>query len=164
MASETVSPQSDSNTTLEPAALYLDEKNRFEAAKTCYQQQATVLATMTKVDMQIINGYLAIQLLVTGWTAKEPVGSIGVRIGLSLIEVVLTMVAFGLLRNSKMRRGEVSLVVRKLNIVLGYSVEGAFLKGDIVQPFFDTHYWFSWFIAAMIGSLLGIGCIVWWPR
>jgi hypothetical protein len=165
MASATLSPQpEDSRAAFPPGALYLDDKSRFEAAKACYQQQTLLLTTMTKVDMQIISGYLATQFIIAGWTTKEMLGSMAVRLGLSLIEVVLTTAAYGAFWNSKTRRGEVSEVVRNLNRVLGYSVKGAYLEDVVVQREFKTHYWFPWHVAAMVGSVVGVGFVLWWPR
>jgi hypothetical protein len=147
-----------------PPPLYLDPKSRFEAAKACYQQQTALLTAMTKFDLQIISGYLAAQLLVAGWAAKEPICSLGAKIGLSLIELVLMTVAVRLFWNSKTRRSQVSEVVQNLNRVLGYSVKSAYLEGVVVQQEFEPRYWFPWYVVAIAGSVVGVGFVLWWPH
>jgi len=146
-----------------PAPLYADEKNRFEAAKMCYQQHVALLSTMTRFDLQIITGYLSIQFLVVGWAAKPPLPA-ATRLGLSLVDLALLLVAFVLLLMSRWRRKEVAGVVWKLNDALGFAVEGVYLGGRTVQRNEPVHYWWPWYVLAMISSASEVALIIWWPR
>ena len=65
-----------------------------------YQQHVALLSTIAKFDLQIITGYLSIQFLVAGWAAKEPLLA-AMKLGVSLVDLALLLVAFTLLRKSR---------------------------------------------------------------
>ena len=145
----------DSGTPPLNGSLPMDNKDRIEAAKAYYQQQVIILGTITRVDMQIITGYLAIQLLVGGWLAKtSPIPS-RVQLGLFILEVCLTVSTLSVFWHSRTRRKEISETIRHLNKALGYSSRGAYVAGEMIQEPRKTHFWFPWFCTAVLGGFVG---------
>ena len=84
-----------------------ERKLKFEALKLSYTTQTELLHRLTQIDLRIFSGYISVQLIFGGWSAKNPINSLPAQFGILLINVALTIVACGLLHNNYLRRKEV---------------------------------------------------------
>ncbi len=144
-----------------PKLLSDDQFNRFDAAKTLYLQQVSLLVTYTKIDLQIIGGYLGIQAFFAASILKAPLRSCAVQWSMTLVDVGCMGIAVYLLFRSKKRRQEVIDTVRRLNEVLGYSVEGVYLESVSINPNHKPKFWFWPYAAFLALSFAGMAVGIW---
>jgi hypothetical protein len=140
--------------------------HEFESLKLRYEDQVTLLRSLTAHDMRIFSGFITIQILLGGWISVHPVESVTVKVGLSIIDTVFALIAGSLLYNSYNRRKEVIDTVKNLNEALGYTEKNIYLKDKAINSSYKTktRFWFWWYIIgiafAWFGFLLVLDLII----
>jgi hypothetical protein len=82
--------------------------------------------------------------------------SIGLKVGLSVIDIGLAYVACALLRNSALRRKEVAAIVDNCAEALGYKTPGAFLEAEPLDVHLKLKLWKNYYYFGIAISLVGL--------
>ena len=137
-------------------SMELDKEMKFEALKLRYDDHVELLRFMTKLDVQIFSGYIAVQLALGAWLATNPVQGGWAKAGILLIDIVLAVIAAKLLYNDFKRRDEVVSIIKNINDALHFNTPGAYLPDKSINVPTKTRPWFLWF---MIGIVIGVAGI-----
>jgi len=141
----------------------LEGNLKFESLKFHLEQQIQNLRNMTRIDLQILTGYMTLQMALGGWLVRPSEtmqAAIIVRIGLSLVDLTLSVVAAWLLRNSRLRREEVIATVKNLNQALGYEEVGAYIEGKKINSDTKVRLWCNLYLACIVTAAIGIQVII----
>ena len=134
--------------------------HEFEALKLRYEDQVTLLRTLTALDLQIFTGYITIQTVLGGWLTQYPVSSILLKIGLLFIDLTLSGVAGWLLYNDYKRRIEVVATIKNLNEALGYTKPNIYLQGKAINATTKFRPWVYGYIVGVVTGALGVSLII----
>jgi len=137
----------------------LTDNQKFEALKLRYTDHVELLRSITKLDVQIFSGYITVQLALGAWLGSHPI-NLWPKIGLSVIDLVLAVIALKLLHKDFLRRKEVVGIIENINEALNFNTEGAYLPGKSINDNTNTRPWFSWFVVGIIAGFIGIVIIL----
>src|SRR3974390_3391636 len=101
-----------------PIDLTLDQK--FDALKMRYQDHVELLREMTRIEIRIFSGFIALQLALGSWIPVHPPKNALSSVGILLIDGVLTFISFALLRYNFFRRKEAIGTLKNVMEALGY--------------------------------------------
>lgn len=138
-------------------------EQEFEALKIKYADQVELLRFMTKLDIQIITGYLTVQLVLGAWVAARPIQGYLAELGLTVIDLGLAIVAFMLLFNHNKRRTEVVETVKNINEALGFDKPCIYLSGKAVNAQTKRRPFFRWLVTGIVLGFAGIFLVIWFP-
>ena len=134
----------------------LDNNQKFEALKLRYDDHVELLRSMTKLDVQIFSGYIAVQLALGAWITTNPIQGCWAKMGLILIDLVLAIIASKLLYNDFKRRTEVVRIIKNINDALSFNTSGFYLPSKAINVPTKTRPWFQWFLIGIIIGVVGI--------
>jgi hypothetical protein len=141
----------------------IDENQKFESLKFHLEQQTQNLRNMTQIDLTIMSGYMTLQIALGGWLVRPAQGiaaPFGVRIGLSITDLALAIVATWLLLNSRLRRGEVIQTIHNLNEALGYDEVGFYLPDRKINADTKTRFWCPLYLFLVFVAAVGLQLII----
>ena len=133
--------------------------HEFEDLKVRFKDQVELSHRLTQIDLKVFTGFLTLQLLMSSWLAVNK-GKITSEIGLFVIDVSLAVLAVKILYNQYLRRKEVIETVKNCNEALGYEEVGVYLDGKALNVHTKTRYWFGWYVAAIVVSVIGISLVL----
>jgi len=139
------------------------EGHEFEALKMRYEDQVTLLRSLTQFDFKIFVAFFTLQLVMGSWLSANPVSSCAVRIGLAVIDVVLAALSVKLLHNQHCRRQEVADTIKNINTALGFDEPGVYLPSSPLNPRYKRRYWFKWYLVGVVVSTAGLFVILFRP-
>lgn len=136
--------------------------HEFEAVKCRFENQTEQLYRMTLIDLRIFTGYIALQLALGAWIATHgsAIPNMIVRIGLMIIDLVLTVGAIALLYNDLRRRKEVAGIVGNCNKALGYETPGVYIPSEKLNVETKFRPWAGWYFAGIVVGFLGITLVL----
>lgn len=138
----------------------LYESHEFEIVKYRHEDQAKLLQFLSQLDLQILSGFLTVQLILGGFQIQKSIDVTFVKWGLFLIDLSLAFVCSMLLYLNFIRRKEVGEIIRNCNEALGFTTEGALLPGKIINSPTPSKPWNNYFIIAIIISVVGVTIIL----
>lgn len=133
--------------------------HEFEALKEQLTRQAELLYRLTIIDLKIVTGFLTIQFVMGSWLALHR-DQISTDAGLFSIDVAMAILAIKVLYNQYQRRKEVVGTVKNCNEALGYEEPGVYLDGKALDAPTETRYWFYWYAAGIVVSVIGIAIVL----
>lgn len=153
--------------------------HEFEALKTRYDDHVTLLRSMTELDYKLFSGYLTLQLVIGAWFAKNPIYKISVKIGIFLIVICMTVIAFKLIFNNLQKRKEAIETLKNINEALGFNKEGVYLKDKSINPIvksiekkqdinnekikYKVRLWGCWYLLGILICPIGIYLVIFQP-
>lgn len=133
------------------------EGNEFEAVKLRFENQTEQLYRMTMIDLRIFTGFITLQLALGAWLATKGSDlSCELKVGLFVIDIGLTYVAYVLLRNNALRRKEVAEIVNNCAEALGYKTPGVFLEAEPLDIKLELRLWKNYYYFGIAISVIGV--------
>ena len=93
-----------------------------------YKTHSELLKTISQIDLRVFGGYITIHIVSAGFIISRTEFSPFEFAGIIILSTVVSFVAFMLVRNSFLRRGEAARIMQNANIALGLREEGFFLR------------------------------------
>ena len=82
----------------------LTDDQKYEAVKYRHEDQAKLLQFLTVNDIKVFSSYLTLQLVFGGFLVANPIENIYTKIGLLIIDIVISITAFGIIYRINFRR------------------------------------------------------------
>ncbi len=138
----------------------LSEDQKFQAALARFQDHAEILRAMTNIDLQILGGYITLQLGLAAWLGEHPLQNSFARGGLLLIDVTLAALAAKLLYNSYRRRLEVVSSLKNTLAFLRFQEKGAYLiESELDVPTIFRPWWY-WYLIGVGVAVVGVSVVL----
>jgi len=141
----------------------LDQEKKFEALKLRYTDHVELLRTMTKLDLEIFGGYITLQLALGSWLSQNYPKHLWGKLGILLIDLALSVIAFVLLRNSAKRRVEAVETLMNIQSALGYDRVGVYLPDKAINADYTYRPWKHWFYLGIAAGFAGIIILLFVP-
>jgi small-conductance mechanosensitive channel len=106
----------------------LTANQKYDALKTRYLDQVSLLRSLTKTDFQLIGGYISLQLGLAGWLSQQGYIHWISKLGISLIDLVLSIIATILVYNNFKRRREVVATLKNTMTALEFDKNDIYLS------------------------------------
>jgi hypothetical protein len=134
--------------------------HEFEALKMRYEDQVTLLRSITQLDAQLFTGYITLQLALGAWLSSHPITKLGMQIGLLLIDLVLCFITSKFLFSSHKRRLEIVITIKNICEALGFTEKGIYIEDKAINPQTRLRAWGYWYIAGAWVTAVGIILII----
>lgn len=130
--------------------------HEFDALKLQFETQTLLLRTLTDIDLRIFTGYITVQLLLGGWLSRYSPQNLWLKMGIFVIDLTLTGIAYWLLNNNYMRRKEAATTVGNLNEALGFMEPGIYIQGKAVNAPTSFRPWVYGYRIGLLAGVIGI--------
>lgn len=131
-------------------------KRKFEAILHQHDTTAKLLQALTNIDLKLFFGYLGGQFVVGSFVVlNSPKFGLIYRLSLLLLDIVLTMVVWQLLKKSRIRRQEARIIINNCNEALGYTRKGVFLEDRSTHYSIQFKPWFKEYRFGIIAAFFG---------
>lgn len=134
--------------------------HEFEALKTRYEDQVTLLRSITQLDSQLFTGYMTLQLALGAWLSSHPLTRLRMQVGLLLIDLTLCFITSWFLYGSYKRRLEIVTTIKNICDALGFTEKGIYLREKAINPETRLRAWGYWYIAGVWVTAVGIVLII----
>lgn len=134
------------------------------AALACFQNQTQLLRSLTQIDLQILGGYMTVQLAFAAWISDHPPGTLVAGLALVLIDIVFVALAVKLLYNDYLRRKEVVATLKNVREFLRFNQVGAYLPGKPLDAETPFRPWWPWYLRGIIAVAIGVMIVVFSSR
>jgi hypothetical protein len=144
-----------------------DEKGKLEVLLTRYKDQAALLQAHTRLDMQLLVGYISLHVLAAAWFLEHPVVALTLKGVLTGIAALAALVASSVVWLRRARRDEVVETLRNVCTALRLNEPGFYLEGCSVNPqvrLGRPPRWGAWvfvFLLIIVGAFAGIVAALW---
>lgn len=135
-------------------------ENEMQALLSRFKDQAELLYRLTTIDLKIFFSYITLQLVFGAWVSTKDIENNSIRIGLFVIDLVLSIIAIVLLRHNSRRREEAAETIRRCNFALGYEELDVFLKCESLNAPTIFRLWRNWFYVGIVAACIGIFLII----
>ena len=137
--------------------------HEFEVLKLQFETQTSLLRNLTDIDLRIFTGYITLQLILGSWLSENPLQNLWLMIGILVLNLTLTSIAFWLLSNSYKRRKEVAATIKNLNEALGLLESGIYLQDKAINTPTLFRPWVYGYHIGLIVGFIGIALIIFAP-
>ena len=126
-----------------------------------YVDHVELLRMMTKLDLEIFGGYMAIQLAL-GSLFLTKTAKFGwlTALGILILDAALAMIAWVLLRNNALRRKEAIGTLKNVMTAMGFYQEGAYLADKAINEPGKVRLWGPWYRIGVLVGYVGLALIV----
>lgn len=138
----------------------VNENNKIEILKMYFENQTNLLRFLTQIDLQILTGYLTLQLFFGSWIATREVADFSTKVGLIIINITISFAAGKLLYNNYRRRIEVAETVQNLNEALEFGQKGTYLAEKVLNAPTRFRPWWYWYIVIVSSGALAISILL----
>ena len=140
--------------------LELDKEQRYDALKLRFQDQVELLRFLMRIDLQIVFGYITLQLLLAGWVANHPVDRFWPKLGIFIVDLAMLFATLRILWSSRLRREEVVQTVKNCCRALGYEESGVYGIPVGLNAHTARKRWWLPFLTAIAASTVGVGLVL----
>ena len=134
----------------------LTEEQKFEALKLRYADHVELHRFITKLDVQLFIGYIAVQLALGAWLATHTINGSWPKIGIVLIDIAFAVIVSRLFWNDYKRREEIVGIIKNINEALNFNKSGVYLADFPINVQTEPRPWHKWFFAGIAVGILGI--------
>lgn len=163
---KTATPLTLKNLSIESACLSertigrIYKDHAFEALKLNFETQTSLLRFLTQIDLQVFIGYITLQLALASWLSSHPLNNWWIKVGVLLIDLVLSCICLMFLYNNYRRRKEVAETVRNLNEALGYMNKDVYLEGKTINAQMNFRPFWWWYLVGIGISTFSLFLII----
>jgi hypothetical protein len=127
---------------------------------TRFEQHAEQLRHLDLYDVKIAGGFLTVQLLLGSWFAAHPIGGLGTRLSLIVIDAAFFVVCWMIIRASRARRREARTIMQNINVALGLDRVGTYLPDRSIYPSLDLPRRFYGYEIGLVVAFIGAATIL----
>jgi hypothetical protein len=138
----------------------LDAERKFQAVLARFQDHSEMLRAITGIDLQILGGFMTLQLGLAAWLTDHAPKTPTAKWGLLLLSGILTTFAVKLLYNSYRRRDEVVASLLNTKKVLRFCDQGVYLPYATLDAETTYRPWWPWYVITCCMTFLGVGAII----
>jgi hypothetical protein len=142
----------------------LTDERKFEASMMRFKDQTELLRSLTAIDLRLFFGYITLQLVSGGWLLGHEDVQWFAKLGVSLVDFVLSLIASRLLHLNYMRRAEVVDTLRRIMSALQFDKCNVYLQDKTLDPETTFRPWRSWYQVGIWVAFLGVLVIMWGPK
>lgn len=153
-------PSTDMATNPVKPLVDLDQERKFQAVLARFQDHCEILRSMTGIDLQILGGFMTLQLGLAAWLTEHAPKAPTAKWGLILLSGILTTLAVKVLYNSYRRRKEVVASLLNTKKALRFLEKGVYLPDDALDAETKFRPWWPWYVIACCMTFLGVGAII----
>ena len=139
------------------------EDHKFEALKLYYESHVSLLRELTNTDLRVFTGYITLQIAFGGWLSQNPLQGVGLKVGMLLIDLMLSGIVGVLLWNNYLRRREVVTILKNLSEALGFDTPDIYLPGRVLNVPTSFRPWWYWYLVGIAIGAAGIALIIFVP-
>lgn len=144
------------------APLSLSQDQLFQALIARFQDHTELLRSLTVLDLQVMGGFMALQLGLAAWLIDHTPQTQLVRFGLLGITAMLTVLAVKLFYNSYQRRKEVVASLTNTKTALRFGDSDVYLAGKPLDTDTIFRAWSHWYICACVITSLAVSAMILW--
>lgn len=139
----------------------MDEQLKYELVKYRHQDQAKLSLHISDTDFKVFSGYLTLQVALCSFIIyKAPEMAMWTKIGFTLIDFVLSLVAAMMLYSHYCRRAEVVETIKNCNEFLKYNEKGFYLEDKAINGKTKNRFWFPIYFIAVIFAYIAFVVIL----
>jgi hypothetical protein len=154
----------DATTATSPdvSVLTLTSDQRFQALLARFQDHVEILRALTTLDLQIIGGFMTLQLALAAWLIDHTPKTAVARGGMVFLSGILTALTAKLLYNDYRRRKEVVQSLSHAKAVLGFDRPDTYLQEKPLDAPTVFRPWWPWYLVACVLTFLAVAAIIVW--
>jgi hypothetical protein len=111
----------------------LSAKDKIEILLTRYKEHAAHLRHLDNFDVRIFGGFITIQLVLASWFATHPIHELIAKLGITVVNFSLLVVAFSIIKSSRNRRDEIVQVIWNINEAFELDKKGVYLADNLTE-------------------------------
>lgn len=136
---------------------------KFQAVIVRFQDHVEMLRGLTRIDLQLLFGYMTLEFAFGSWLVKNPLEDTATRIGLIGLNSTLFFMAIKLMYNNYRRRSEVVSSLKNVLDYLGFRSEGVYLKNKALDAESKYRPWWWWYVIGCFVTYLSTSYIIFIP-
>ena len=113
--------------------LSLTQKQRFEALRMRYEDQAVLLRSMTGLDLSLVSGIITSQIVLGSWLVLHPM-KMWPLVGVLILDGIPVLGVCSLLKRNADRRREAVATLKNIMAALGFYHKGFYIEGLAINP------------------------------
>jgi hypothetical protein len=140
--------------------LELSPEQRFQAVLARFQDHVEQLRAITGLDLQVLGGFMTLQLALAAWLVDHVPKTPAAKWGLLSLSAILTALAVKLFYNSYHRRKEVVASLANTKTALGFLKKGIYLRDTALDAETTFRPWLPWYLVACFMTLAGVAVMI----
>lgn len=140
--------------------LDLSQEQKFQAALALFLDQAQLIRDLKQNDLQVVGGFITLQLALAAWLAEHPPMTFWGSLGLFGLSIILSFLSWKFLEKSDRRRAQVVASLRNTKAALRFSQKEIYIKGAAldVQTMFEPSL--RLYEGVLFLTILGVGVVI----
>jgi len=140
--------------------LDLSQEQKFQAALALFLDQAQVIRDLKQNDLQVVGGFITLQLALAAWLAEHPPMTFWGSLGLFGLSIILSFLSWKFLEKNHRRRAQVVDSLRNTKAALRLSQKEIYIKGAAldVQTMFEPSL--RLYVGVLLLTILGVGVVI----
>lgn len=142
--------------------LDLSPERKFQVALALFQNQAEVIRALKENDLQVVGGFMTLQLVLAAWLVDHPPMTSWGKGGLLGLSIILAFLSSTFLYNNHCRRKQVVESLGSTKMALRLGEQDIYVSGSAldVQTIFRPSFWL--YISAFALTIVGVGAVILW--
>ena len=140
--------------------LELTNEQKFQAVLARFRDHVEILRAITQIDLQVLGGFMTLQLALAAWLVDHPPKTCPIKVGLLLLSGILTALSLNLLYNSYRRRKEVVASLKNTKAVLRFGEKGVYLQDKALDAKMPFRPWLPLYFVVCCLMFLMVGAII----